>query len=666
MSVHSDNLFSVLVESDTYPPGTRHSRDNFVEGKRNMKESCTISNANDKNMNSNDRNKRKNISPTKKRNSPPRKNNSPPGINKSPINSYSNIRKTSPNNEIDVSGVNLRRRRESQEENIDINKVSTTSSNNDFMKRNSSMTDLNKNCLIDRNSSSLSSSDIDLKLIGEFPRPVSTPLDESYSELQAMFHNPNIQQPIPINQRKISLSDINDTNTMNITQNKTNNERKLQPPQYYTPDDSDNINECSQGQVYIRDKMPTDFYNPYYGANMEYLRQIYPYQQIIYAYGGYHPSMNYVPFPLNNSYYKGGIPFPAELSGAPPSMDVDLNVNYKSNLSQNMNSRTVLLPSYNNDGFSQKAYISSDSLYSHNKESNNDLEWQSKLIPSCNSHNVRNEDWNSNMIDDNITPLIEGTYLDLSSCNKEELSQNLRTKTASLSHKQNNEDSPNEDVKKYTTLDSLPTPIFDTIFTTNDSRQLEQRIDEFNTIDSTSNDVEFVKYNDYKKAIIQNRGGIIPFTVKNGKVIICAGVDFGSNEVTDFGGKAKHNENAIQAAIREFHEETFGVFKELQLDEEQLIKKIGNSFILCSRKTLILFVRIDCDFEQKRKEFLEIKNTKKYPEVSDFYISGLDNIFREIIKGEKSNVKVYKVVNNLLQSAFRDYGILSFYLLDSD
>lgn len=56
------------------------------------------------------------------------------------------------------------------------------------------------------------------------------------------------------------------------------------------------------------------------------------------------------------------------------------------------------------------------------------------------------------------------------------------------------------------------------------------------------------------------RAGVIPYTVCNGRLFFLMGVDSQYNQVTDFGGGSKKDENALQTALREFNEETNGIF----------------------------------------------------------------------------------------------------------
>ena len=692
----TSNIFSVLTDSDTFPPDLRHRKKSKSLGEQRSG----------------------NKSPPKNSKSPPKKNLSPPTINTSPIND-----------------IGLRRKKKrSQEENIYEAKRTSQSP----LSNNQSSTPLN-NILTE------SSSDLDLKIINGYPRPVSVSLDDSSSSSSGRnskdeLFSHNIRQPIPINVKKITLSnsdiidnietdeqkkvggvrrvalsnsdtiekdeqkrvggvrrvalsnpDIIDTiekdeqkRVKNVEKSIDNKKERiyteLLPPQYYfseedklsskTPlyfsekdnsESTNNTKQNNQNSINNSSNFINNSSNPnlnYYSQqNMtnyppsyphwnysnqlvmdsnyqRYLQQLHPnYQQMYHYYytlasqQQFHhlnninttsqpdspPGLNYSHIPY----------FPQELTGAPPALDEDL------------------IPKRDIDNTECDSSATEIEYFVQNPSIVN-----SQSSPKY----VSDEDNKQSRINTNNLGTISIGY------------DNQQSSPKYVS---------DEDNKQLFEYPVQRPPILNSQLriNTNNSQnsKLEQRIDNFNVIEELEdNTVKFVKYNDYKKPIIQSRGGIIPFTIVNGKIVICTGKDRKFGEITDFGGKAKYNENAIQAAFREFHEETCNVFQELNMSEEEMIKKIGNSFILLSMKTLIIFVRLDCDYEKKRQEFLEVQSTLWYTENSDFYIDTLDNIRSEIIKGEKSKIKVYKVVNDLLRSAFREYGDLSFFLSTSN
>lgn len=65
------------------------------------------------------------------------------------------------------------------------------------------------------------------------------------------------------------------------------------------------------------------------------------------------------------------------------------------------------------------------------------------------------------------------------------------------------------------------------------------------------------------------RAGVIPYVVIGNRVMFCLGVDKETQELTDFGGGVRENDgDAVTAALREFREESKGVFGEENYQKE--------------------------------------------------------------------------------------------------
>lgn len=79
----------------------------------------------------------------------------------------------------------------------------------------------------------------------------------------------------------------------------------------------------------------------------------------------------------------------------------------------------------------------------------------------------------------------------------------------------------------------------------------------------------WVRHVDWTKYNIK-RAGVIPYTVINGHVHFCLGVDFKTKELTDFGGGIRDSdESPLHGALREFREESNGVFGEENYDSDK-------------------------------------------------------------------------------------------------
>src|SRR5579863_2519100 len=133
-----------------------------------------------------------------------------------------------------------------------------------------------------------------------------------------------------------------------------------------------------------------------------------------------------------------------------------------------------------------------------------------------------------------------------------------------------------------------------------------------------------LKYMQTKIDYIQNinfsdfhpmRSGAIVYTFIKGKIYFIFGVDANSKNITDFaGGVAIKTEDSITGGLREFCEESLGIFGLITTEE---IKKC---LAIYDSNNLIMLVPLKLDLEKKYQEFLKRVNRLKNPEVIDLYI----------------------------------------------
>lgn len=65
----------------------------------------------------------------------------------------------------------------------------------------------------------------------------------------------------------------------------------------------------------------------------------------------------------------------------------------------------------------------------------------------------------------------------------------------------------------------------------------------------------------------QKRAGAVPYTIIKNKIYICLGRDRKTSDLTDFAGMKNKGESVIDAALREFAEESRGVFGQILADK---------------------------------------------------------------------------------------------------
>lgn len=144
------------------------------------------------------------------------------------------------------------------------------------------------------------------------------------------------------------------------------------------------------------------------------------------------------------------------------------------------------------------------------------------------------------------------------------------------------------------------------------------------------------------------RAGVIIYTIFNNQIYFGLGVDTNSGELTDFGGgvsyKDNRDKNVILGALREFEEETLGIFK-ISFDD------VLDSTVIYNNNILIIFKLMVIDPDMTRNVFLyqhdlSMKNNV-LPEVCDIkWVTPTE--FKEIIAKRGS---MFHRVQNFLQQA---------------
>lgn len=134
--------------------------------------------------------------------------------------------------------------------------------------------------------------------------------------------------------------------------------------------------------------------------------------------------------------------------------------------------------------------------------------------------------------------------------------------------------------------------------------------------------ISLLKDNPYGSAIL-DRAGIILYTytpnpdpnIKEGVYNFIMAKDAQSGELSDFGGGKKNNDdNSTMTAIRELNEETLGVLTNCG----NLGKKdLQNCLAMSSDQMLLLFVQVDGNFNDFRRNFLRKSHMTDNVEVID-------------------------------------------------
>lgn len=105
-----------------------------------------------------------------------------------------------------------------------------------------------------------------------------------------------------------------------------------------------------------------------------------------------------------------------------------------------------------------------------------------------------------------------------------------------------------------------------------------------------------------------SRAGIIPYCIWKNQIYILMGIDKDSGDLSDFGGGVKLKENFTSAAIREFNEETCGIFRN-NITKEHLFK------------SPVVINKITKDYEYSPNHAIY------FVEISNQYLDCAENLF---------------------------------------
>lgn len=150
-----------------------------------------------------------------------------------------------------------------------------------------------------------------------------------------------------------------------------------------------------------------------------------------------------------------------------------------------------------------------------------------------------------------------------------------------------------------------------------------------------------------EKGLLDNvvRAGVIPYSIDNGIIHYCIGVDWNSGDYTDFGGGFSKKRDKIPqiAALRELKEESLGVFMFHP-------SYISNAQCILNDKMLIVFAYvtpniIDSSIERFETRVTNYINTHVAPpEIRNIEWMTIETLQESIESG-----KVYEPVANLLK-----------------
>lgn len=153
----------------------------------------------------------------------------------------------------------------------------------------------------------------------------------------------------------------------------------------------------------------------------------------------------------------------------------------------------------------------------------------------------------------------------------------------------------------------------------------------------------------------QKRSGVILATIhpQNGQFLYGMAIDRNHNEYTDFGGGREPKDgNPLNCGLREFREETLGIFC-LTFDD------VKNSHVLITEKMVFVIYSIDWSTMTKfKKRFTKLVNTKTKSENSGFRLLTQFDM-RLLLTGKPvDNIVMYNKVIKELNKGFELLNIM--------
>ena len=151
-----------------------------------------------------------------------------------------------------------------------------------------------------------------------------------------------------------------------------------------------------------------------------------------------------------------------------------------------------------------------------------------------------------------------------------------------------------------------------------------------------------------EKDKVQSRAGVIIYTIRDGRLYFCLGIDTNHDAYTDFSGGIKQTEDTISGAHREFIEESLNVFGNISKDQ------INNSLALYSENMMTIFIYVNCDMDRICSIFEKSVRFTSNPEVKS--ILWLPKMkFLNIINKKDPSIMYHKLYDLFLMG-FSEYG----------
>jgi hypothetical protein len=151
------------------------------------------------------------------------------------------------------------------------------------------------------------------------------------------------------------------------------------------------------------------------------------------------------------------------------------------------------------------------------------------------------------------------------------------------------------------------------------------------------------------------RAGVIPVTLQNNIIFFGFGVDSSVASLGDFGGHRElKDKDALDAAIREYREESLNVFGEITRD------KVQNYYVLDGIDTIEILFPVNSPFYQYTEHFHQMIGDNKKHEVQSIVWLSRQQLLTAIDSQESAfaGVKIYHMYERIRDVIHRNRDII--------
>lgn len=148
----------------------------------------------------------------------------------------------------------------------------------------------------------------------------------------------------------------------------------------------------------------------------------------------------------------------------------------------------------------------------------------------------------------------------------------------------------------------------------------------------------------------QKRAGVVIYGTYGDTMVFMLGIDTNSGNITDFGGGIKLKyETPLEGGLREFVEESLGVFGDIKENE------LADQIMVYTEDIMIVFIHFKIDFKEIMNIFSQRLNQLLIygisPEVNSLILMTKDQFIQLVEGGKVDNRIMYDKIRSFLKNA---------------